>query len=67
MLTDAAIARCLAAQDLILTITTGGAGKTSSSHDYPVRGRGGLGVNAMNLTDKRDARPEPWWPISRSS
>ncbi|MEM1350842.1 MAG: DNA gyrase subunit A [Pseudomonadota bacterium] len=35
-----------AAENLILTITAGGAGKLSSSHDYPVRGRGGLGVTA---------------------
>lgn len=37
-----------AAENLILTITTGGAGKLSSSHDYPVRGRGGMGVAAMD-------------------
>jgi DNA gyrase subunit A len=37
-----------AAEDLILTITAKGAGKTSSSHDYPVRGRGGQGVMAMD-------------------
>ena len=37
-----------AAEDLILTITTKGAGKLSSSHDYPVRGRGGMGVKAMD-------------------
>ncbi|KCV83635.1 DNA gyrase subunit A [Actibacterium atlanticum] len=37
-----------AAEDLILTITSGGAGKLSSSHDYPVRGRGGQGVAAMD-------------------
>ncbi|SFK62978.1 DNA gyrase subunit A [Shimia haliotis] len=37
-----------AAENLILTITSGGAGKISSSHDYPVRGRGGLGVAAMD-------------------
>ncbi|MDG1280165.1 MAG: DNA gyrase subunit A [Pseudorhodobacter sp.] len=36
-----------AAEDLILTITAGGSGKLSSSHDYPVRGRGGQGVKAM--------------------
>jgi len=35
-----------AAEDLILTITKTGAGKVSSSHDYPVRGRGGQGVYA---------------------
>ncbi|TFL18177.1 DNA gyrase subunit A [Jannaschia formosa] len=37
-----------AAEDLILTITEGGAGKLSSSHDYPVRGRGGMGVSAQD-------------------
>ncbi len=37
-----------AAENLILTITAGGSGKLSSSHDYPVRGRGGLGVTAMD-------------------
>ncbi|MCA0919861.1 DNA gyrase subunit A [Pseudooceanicola nanhaiensis] len=35
-----------AAETLILTITVGGAGHISSSHDYPVRGRGGQGVTA---------------------
>ncbi|MGV6848310.1 MAG: DNA gyrase subunit A [Marinibacterium sp.] len=38
-----------AAENLILTITARGMGKLSSSHDYPVRGRGGMGVAA---TDK---------------
>lgn len=37
-----------AAEDLILTITAQGAGKISSSHGYPVRGRGGMGVTAMD-------------------
>ncbi|MBF9050584.1 DNA gyrase subunit A [Roseobacter sp. HKCCD9010] len=37
-----------AAEDLILTITSGGLGKLSSSHDYPVRGRGGQGVAAID-------------------
>ncbi|SDN85400.1 DNA gyrase subunit A [Lutimaribacter pacificus] len=37
-----------AAENLILTITAGGTGKLSSSHDYPVRGRGGMGVAAMD-------------------
>ncbi|MDH5531727.1 MAG: DNA gyrase subunit A, partial [Paracoccaceae bacterium] len=37
-----------AAEDLILTISAKGAGKISSSHDYPVRGRGGQGVMAMD-------------------
>ncbi len=37
-----------AAEALILTITAQGSGKLSSSHDYPVRGRGGMGVAAMD-------------------
>ncbi len=38
------------AENLILTITANGSGKLSSSHDYPVRGRGGMGVTAMEKT-----------------
>ena len=37
-----------AVENLILTITRAGSGKISSSHDYPVRGRGGMGVTAMD-------------------
>jgi len=37
-----------AVENLILTITRGGSGKLSSSHDYPIRGRGGMGVTAMD-------------------
>lgn len=36
------------AETLILTITAQGNGKLSSSHDYPIRGRGGMGVAAMD-------------------
>ena len=43
-------AQMSAVENLILTITSGGAGKLSSSHDYPLRGRGGMGVTAW---DKR--------------
>ncbi|MFN7051818.1 MAG: DNA gyrase C-terminal beta-propeller domain-containing protein, partial [Gemmobacter sp.] len=39
-----------AAEDLILTVTAKGLGKLSSSHDYPVRGRGGIGVTAFEKT-----------------
>ncbi|MFT6775280.1 MAG: DNA gyrase subunit A [Paracoccaceae bacterium] len=37
-----------ACENLLLTITERGLGKLSSSHDYPVRGRGGQGVAAMD-------------------
>ncbi len=51
-LDDTRYAEMLAAQDLILTITSKGLGKLSSSHDYPVRGRGGMGVGAFKMTEK---------------
>ncbi|MCR8547213.1 DNA gyrase subunit A [Salipiger sp. P9] len=41
-------AQMSAAENLILTISAKGTGKLSSSHDYPVRGRGGMGVQAMD-------------------
>ena len=47
-ITQERYARMSAAEDLILTITARGAGKISSSHGYPVRGRGGQGVMAMD-------------------
>ncbi|MBL3553626.1 DNA gyrase subunit A [Rhodovulum sulfidophilum] len=47
-LSPARYAELSAAEDLILTITARGQGKISSSHDYPVRGRGGQGVQAID-------------------
>ncbi|WP_340108493.1 DNA gyrase subunit A [Pikeienuella sp. HZG-20] len=41
-----------AAENLILTLTENGAGKLSSSHDYPLRGRGGQGVYAMDRAQR---------------
>ena len=32
---------------LLLTVTSTGSGKISSSHDYPAKGRGGIGVRAI--------------------
>ena len=58
-----------AAEETILTITSKGLGKRSSSHEYPLRGRGGQGVTAANLTarkndpDRRDARIVAAWPV----
>ena len=47
-ITQERYAEMSAAENLILTITAQGSGKLSSSHDYPIRGRGGLGVTAMD-------------------
>ncbi|WP_086054064.1 DNA gyrase subunit A [Pseudoruegeria sp. SK021] len=48
LLSQSRYAEMSAAEDLLVTITAKGAGKLSSSHDYPVRGRGGMGVAAMD-------------------
>ncbi len=42
----------LEAEDLLVTITALGQGKLTSSHDYPVRGRGGMGVAAWEKSMK---------------
>ncbi|MBM2320740.1 MULTISPECIES: DNA gyrase subunit A [Marivita] len=47
-ITQERYAEMSAAENLILTITSKGAGKLSSSHDYPVRGRGGQGVQGID-------------------
>ncbi|WP_188481433.1 DNA gyrase subunit A [Marivita lacus] len=47
-ITQERYAEMSAAENLILTITAKGAGKLSSSHDYPVRGRGGQGVQGID-------------------
>ncbi len=50
VLSDERYQEMLTAKEMILTITSGGVGKLTSSHDYPVRGRGGQGVTAMEKT-----------------
>lgn len=54
-----------AAEDLILTVTRGGSGKLSSSHDYPVRGRGGMGVKAIS-PGPRGGRIVASFPVAAS-
>ena len=54
-----------ASEDLILTITAMGAGKLSSSHDYPLRGRGGQGVTAMDRA-MRGGPLVACFPVERS-
>ena len=47
-LAEGRYAQMSAAEELILTVTERGLGKLSSSHGYPVRGRGGQGVQAID-------------------
>ena len=58
-----------AAENLILTISARGLGKLSSSHDYPVRGRGGMGGLSFSLSllswgDQRRFSPARRLPAS---
>ena len=59
-----------AAEEMILTITSKGLGKRTSSHEYRITNRGGQGINAANLTprandpDKRPATVVAAWPVA---
>lgn len=46
-LSEARYQEMLEANELVLTVTKGGIGKLTSSHDYRISGRGGQGVTAM--------------------
>ncbi len=67
-LSQARYAEMSAAEDVILTVTSKGLGKRTSSHEFPLRGRGGMGVAAANLSprasdpDRADARVVAAWP-----
>ncbi|TVQ52260.1 MAG: DNA gyrase subunit A, partial [Rhodobacteraceae bacterium] len=58
-----------AAEEMILTITTKGLGKRTSSHAFRTTGRGGQGIVAADLSprkndpDKRPARVVAAWPV----
>ena len=53
-----------AAEELLLTVTEKGLGKLTSSHDYPVRGRGGQGVLAIDRA-MRGGRLVACLPVER--
>jgi DNA gyrase subunit A len=62
-LAEGRYAQMSAAEELILTVTERGLGKLSSSHDYPVRGRGGQGVQAIDKA-MRGGRVVASFPIN---
>lgn len=53
-ISPARYAELSALEEWILTITSAGFGKRSSSHEYRVSGRGGQGITAANLTRRDD-------------
>jgi DNA gyrase subunit A len=62
-LAEGRYAQMSAAEELILTVTERGLGKLSSSHDYPVRGRGGQGVQAIDK-GRRGGRVVASFPVN---
>ncbi|MFC0281319.1 DNA gyrase subunit A [Falsigemmobacter intermedius] len=54
-----------ALEDLLLTVTSKGLGKLTSSYDYPVRGRGGMGVRATDAA-MRGGPLVAVFPVERS-
>jgi len=68
-LPQARYAEMSAAEDMILTITSRGLGKRTSSHEYRLQGRGGSGIIATNLSprqndpDRSHARVVAAWPV----
>ncbi len=54
-----------AAEETILTVTERGMGKLSSGHDYPVKGRGGQGVWAIDR-GRRGGPLVACFPVERS-
>jgi DNA gyrase subunit A len=54
-LTPERIAELAAAEQFVLTVSTRGYGKRSSSYDYRVSGRGGKGIAAMVVNERNGA------------
>src|SRR4029077_16403113 len=42
-------------EEVVLSVTEKGFGVRSSAYDYRITGRGGQGINSMDLTRRRDA------------
>lgn len=52
LLSDARIEELKQIEEFILTVSSNGFGKRSSSHEYRVSGRGGKGIAAMTVNDR---------------
>ena len=54
-LSDERYAELEAAEQYLLTVSENGMGKQSSTHEYRVTGRGGVGIRNLDMTDKTGA------------
>lgn len=53
-----------AKEQFLLTVSVGGYGKRTSSHEYRITGRGGQGVTNMALTDKNGNEMAATFPVT---
>ncbi|MCF8495186.1 MAG: DNA gyrase subunit A [Alphaproteobacteria bacterium] len=53
-------------EQLLLTVTSGGYGKRTSSYEYRITGRGGQGITNMSLTDKNGNEVAATFPVTDS-
>lgn len=63
-LTDERFAELQAAEQFLLTVTTGGFGKRTSAYEYRVTGRGGQGITNIGLTSKNGLSVAGTFPVT---
>ncbi|WP_291296597.1 DNA gyrase subunit A [Elioraea sp.] len=51
------------AEEFVLTVTAGGYGKRTSSYEYRISGRGGLGINGVALTNRNGLAVAATFPV----
>jgi DNA gyrase subunit A len=63
VLTPERLAALEAAEEFVLTVTTGGYGKRTSSYEYRISGRGGLGITGVSLTQRNGMAVTATFPV----
>lgn len=63
-ITDERFAELQAAEQFLLTVTTGGFGKRTSAYEYRVTGRGGQGITNISLTKKNGLTVAGTFPVT---
>ena len=63
-ISDERFAELQAAEQFLLTVTTGGFGKRTSAYEYRVTGRGGQGITNISLTKKNGLSVAGTFPVT---
>ena len=63
-ISDERFAELQAAEQFLLTVTTGGFGKRTSAYEYRVTGRGGQGITNIGLTKKNGLTVAGTFPVT---